>query len=48
MKDFKVLEDVDAVLLAVFKMFEYSPQKFAVFKVSKTKGTEHYYSTTKT
>ncbi|XP_052234161.1 uncharacterized protein LOC127846703 isoform X2 [Dreissena polymorpha] len=32
MKHFEVLVEVDYVLLSVYKLFEYSPQKFAVFK----------------
>jgi hypothetical protein len=32
MKFFPVLEDVDLALLAIYKMFDNSPQKFAVFK----------------
>jgi hypothetical protein len=36
-KDFKVLEDVYEVLLGIYnmyKLFDNSPKKFAVFKVS--------------
>lgn len=32
MKNFPVLEDVDSTLLSIYKLFEYSPQKFGVFK----------------
>ena len=31
-KDFPVLEEVDCTLLLIFKLFDNSPQKFAVFK----------------
>ena len=32
MKDYPVLVEVDSILLALWKLFEYSPKKFAMFQ----------------
>lgn len=36
MPEFAVLQEVDSVLLGLWKVFEYSPNKFSVFKEVQT------------
>lgn len=41
MKTYNILVDVDSALLAIWKLFHYSPQRFAIFKsVQETYGLE--------
>lgn len=42
MQNFPVLQDVDSILLSVWKLFHYSPQKYAIFMdVQKTYGMKN-------